>query len=56
MFVFQVAQKNAQREGQAFQSQVKIYTNKADVQRIMQGVAGVSEQMLSRVHNKPDAF
>ena len=56
MFVFQVAQKNAQQEGQAFQPQVKIYTNKAEVQRIMQGVAGVSEQIFSKVHNKPDAF
>jgi len=56
MFVFQLAQKSAQQEGEAFKPQVKIYTNKADVQRIMQGVAGVSELMLSKVHGKPDAF
>ena len=57
MFVFQVgAQKSAPQEGQLFKPEVRSVTGKEMQRMLQQGVMPVCELMLSRVHNKPDAF
>ncbi|MFA6327991.1 MAG: hypothetical protein WCY41_00940 [Candidatus Micrarchaeia archaeon] len=57
MFVFQMSTQKPleQQKPQEQQFSTRIFTGK-DAQRILQGVSQVSEQMLSKVHPRPDGF
>jgi hypothetical protein len=52
MFVFQLSAQKASLEQQA---PTKVFTG-MDAQRLLKAIGPACEQMLSKVHGKPDAF